>query len=291
MNMLNPAKKTNMGIMKSRKSGLILILVLWIMFFLSVTVVSLSSQNRMNIRLRSLNNENTRMFYLAKTGINRAVNILISDDRQYDSLDESWAQEISSEDQEAVLSVNIVDENSFLNINTVSEELLNNIGIIFPEITSEGIKAVIKNRPYNLKSEVKEILQLSDEEFYGDQLMDKFGLADFFTTFSNGKLNINTVPEHVLMLIPNMNEASAKAIINHRQTAPFTDNDAVSEELSMLGLTLAQISSLISFVQVESDCFRIKAKASSQKKHVQRNLETVLKRQDNQIFVLLAMEN
>ncbi|MFH1062729.1 MAG: type II secretion system protein GspK [Candidatus Omnitrophota bacterium] len=270
-----------------RKDGLILIIVLWIMFFLSVAVLTLGANNRMNIRLRSLNNESLRMFYLAKEGVNRAIDSLISDDQEFDSLNENWSKKISLEKDEGIVTVQIIDENRFININSVSGEILNNIKLLFPEITAEQIDAIMKNRPFNLKTEVKDLLEQGEIA----PLVEQTGLIDMLTTFTDGTLNINTASEKVLALIPNMTEAAAQTIISHRQANPFISNDSLSAELSLLGLPLAQISSLIKFVKVRSAVFRILVKAQSKDRYIAKKLEVVVSRQEQKIRVLSSMEN
>jgi len=273
-----------------RKKGIILIIVLWVMFFLSVVVLVLGAKNRMNVRLRSLNNESLRMFYLAKQGINQAIDILIKDDWQFDSLNENWSEKISSEQDEGKLTVQIIDENRFININNVSEEILNNVKTFFPEITVEQVAAILKNRPFNLKSEVIDLLALADTGLVANQF-NQTRLIDLLTTFSDGKLNINTVSEAVLVVLPGMTESAAQAIVAHRQSNPFISNDALSGDLSLLGLTPGQVSSLIKCVKVNSNVFRILVSAQSNNRHIAKNLEVVLSRQDNQLKILLSKEN
>jgi type II secretory pathway component PulK len=274
-----------------RKQGLILIVVLWIMFFLSVAVLTLSAKNRMNIRLRSLNNESLRMFYLAQEGINRAIDTLIHDDFKFDSLDDAWAKKLILEKDEGKVSVQIIDENRFININNVSEEILNNLKLLFPEITTEQMSAIMKNRPFNLKSEVQDLLALGISNPEQASWLTQTDLLDMLTTFSNGTVNINTVSEKVMILIPNMTQAAAQIVIGHRQSNPFMSNDSLSEELSALGLSAGQVSSLVKVCKVSSNVFRITATAQAKDKHIARNLEVVVNRQDQKMHILLSKEN
>ncbi len=273
-----------------KKHGIILIIVLWVMFFLSVVVLVLGAKNRMNIRLRSLNNENLRMFYLAEEGINQAIDILIKDDWQFDALTENWSQKIALKQDQGILDIQIIDENRFININNVSQEILNNIKTLFPEITSEKVQVIIKNRPFNLKSDIIDLLA-DDALNLSKMRLGQAGLIDMITTLSNGMININTASEQVLLLIPNMSESAAQAIIAHRQSSPFMNNDELSSELSLIGLTPGQVSSLTKCSKVNSNVFRIIVNAQSKDKHISKNLEVVVRRQDDKISVLLSKEN
>lgn len=274
-----------------RKDGLILIIVLWVMFFLSVAVLTLGAKNRMNIRLRSLNNESLRMFYLAKEGVNRAIDSLIEDDPEFDSLDENWSKKVSLQKDEGSVTIQIIDENRFLNINSISEEVLNNIKVLLPELTTEQIGMVMKNRPFDLKSEVQDLLESGGIDSNKDRLINQAKITDIITTFSDGMLNINTAPEKVLLMIPNMTEAAVQTIIAHRQANPFMNNDTLSSELSLLGLIPAQVSSLIKFVNVRSTVFKILVNAQAKDRHITKDLEAVVSRQDQKISILLSKEN
>ncbi|MBU1045419.1 MAG: general secretion pathway protein GspK [Candidatus Omnitrophica bacterium] len=273
-----------------QKKAIILIIVLWVMFFLSVVVLVLGAKNRMNVRLRSLNNESLRMFYLAKEGVNRAIDILVKDDLAYDALSEDWGQKISLEQDSGTVNIQIIDENRFININNVSEEILNNLKTFFPEITVEQVALILKNRPFDLKSEVIDLLALDGTGSAVDQF-NQTRLIDLLTTFSNGMLNINTVSEAVLGVIPGMTDSAVQSIIAHRQSNPFVSNDELSAELSLIGLTPAQVSSLIKCVKVNSNAFRILVNAQSKERHIAQSLEVVVGRHDNKLDILLSKEN
>jgi len=273
-----------------KKQGIILIIVLWVMFFLSVVVLVLGAKNRMDIRLRSLSNENLRMFYLAEEGVSRAIDVLIKDDLQFDALTENWSQNISLKTDQGILDIQIIDENRFININNVSEEILNNIKTLFPEISSEQAQEIIKNRPFNLKSEIIDLLNADALNLTAIQSMQS-DLIDMITTLSNGMLNINTASEKVMLLVPNMSEVAVQSIIAHRQSSPFMNNDELSSDLSLIGLTPGQISSLLKCSKIHSNVFRIIVNAQSKDKHISRNLEVVVRRQDDKISVLLFKEN
>ncbi len=271
--------------------GIILIIVMWVLFFLSVVVLTLGFKNRINIRLRSLNNEELRAFYLAKEGINRAIVRLAEDDTGFDALTEDWSKELVLEEDYGVLSVKVTDEDRLLNINLIPREVLNGVAGMFKELQEEDLVAIYKMRPFNVSRELKDIAWIDDDKFDMITAEGKVKLYDLLTTFSDGKLNINTVPEEVLLMIPGVSWRMAEAIIDRRQNTPFEDIDTLSKELSLLGLTPEQVGFLIKLVKVDSSVFRIKSKAITSGRSIEKQLEVVIKREDDGFRILYAGEN
>ncbi len=271
--------------------GIILVIVLWVLFFLSVVVLTLGFKNRINIRLRSLNNEELRTFYLAKEGINRIIVKLAADETEFDALTDDWSKEFVLEKDHGTVSVKVTDEDRFLNINLISKEVLNNLTELFEGLQKEDLANIYKGRPFNVARELKDITQIDDDKFDIITTDGKVKLYDLLTTFSDGKLNINTVPEEVLLMIPGMDRRPVEAIIERRQSTPFEDIDNLSEELSLLGLTPEQVGSLIKLIKVDSSVFRIKSKATSSGRSIEKQLEVVIRREDDGFKMLYAGEN
>ena len=271
--------------------GIILIIVLWVLFFLSIVVLTLGFKNRINIRLRSLNNEELKVFYLAKEGVNRAIGKLAADDYHFDSFADDWSKELTLENDQGFLSIQIIDEDRFLNINTASYELLKNARVFFENLSKEDIKVIYEMRPFNISGELKDIKKIDEGKF---EIITSDGIVksyDLLTTFSDGKLNINTAPEEVLLVIPGMSRVIVESIIDRRGNSPFENNDTLLEELSGLGLTPGQISSLSKMTKVNSSVFRISVNAVSLQRSVSKTLEVVVKREEEGFKILYAMEN
>jgi type II secretory pathway component PulK len=161
---------------------------------------------------------------------------------------------------------------------------------LFPRIDDETFTALSQGRPYNTTREFFDAAQLSEQDFCGDSFLDKPGVKDLTTVFSDGRLNINTAPSQVLAMLPEMTAAAAEAVIGRRSSAPFEKNETLSEELSLLGLTPAQVSSLIKTVKVNSSVFRITARAIAARRHVAQELDIIVKRQEKKFTVLFAGE-
>ncbi|MBI4845563.1 MAG: general secretion pathway protein GspK [Candidatus Omnitrophica bacterium] len=271
--------------------GIILVIVLWVLFFLSVTALTLGMQNRLNIRLQSLTNEKARMLYLSRESVNRIIILLAKDDPSFDAFSEEWSTGVSLQNEEGITLCEVNDEDRCLNINTAPVELIERIKLIFPGLGEEEIKLIANLRPFNVKKELLDLAQIDREIFYGNPSEGKIGMQDMITVFSDGKININTAPKEVLMILPNMNEGVVDTILSHRQVTPFNSNETLSEGLSLLGLTPEQVGSLIKICKVQSSIFSVKVNSASKRKHVSKGLELIFKRVENKFNVLLAKEN
>lgn len=271
--------------------GIVLIIVLWVLFFISIVVFTLGFKNRISIHLRSLSNEELRMFYLAKEGINRTIMKLAEDNASFDSIEDDWNNTVTLEKEEGILQTRVIDEDRFLNINYADSSLLNSIKTIFTEISEEDMENIYKMRPYNIAKEIQDRVQLAEHKLYITKSTGKIALYELITTFGDGKLNINTANEELLLMVPNMKQGIVDAIIEHRSSSPFESNETLSEDLSALGLTPAQVSSLIKVAKVNSSIFRIFSKATSARKAITKKLEVVVKRSEDEFKILYVKEN
>lgn len=271
--------------------GIILIIVLWVLFFLSVVVLTLGFKNRINIRLRSLNNEDVRAFYLAKEGVNRIILKLAADDAGFDSLGDDWSKELVLEKDYGVLSVEVIDEDRFLNVNLMNKEALYAVMGVCEGLRKEDIEVIYKNRPFNVPVEIKDISMIEEDKFDIITNSGKVELHKLLTTFSDGKLNINTVSEEVLLMIPGLSRRVVETVIDRRENAPFENQDTLSQELSGLGLTPEQVGYLIKLAKVNSSVFRIKSKAVSTRRSIEKIIEVVIKREEGSFNILYVGEN
>jgi len=280
-----------MNYYKRNDRGVILIIVLWVLFFLAIAATTLSYQKRVSVRLHSLRNEEMRMLYLAKEGITRCVIKLAEDETEFDSLLEDWSKEFSLESEGAILTCRIVDEDRFLNINTASDEILNNLKNFSSQLSKDTIETMIKTRPFNVAREIMDAIAIDEEVFYGNADLNQTGLKELITVFSDGKVNINTVSKDILVLFPQITEPAAQSIIDRRNSVPFQENETLSQELSLIGLTPGQISSILKFIKVESPVYRIFSKSSSLRKDIIKEIEVVLKEKDGRFKVLFVKES
>jgi type II secretory pathway component PulK len=115
-------------------------------------------------------------------------------------------------------------------------------------------------------------------------------MRDIATVTSSGPININTAAREVLLLVPGMNEAAVDTVLGRRAGEPFQDRDLLSEELSRLGLSPEQVTSLVKHTTITSTFFRIRAVAVSQRRQIRRMVEMVVRREGDVITVLSYQE-
>ena len=90
-----------------------------------------------------------------------------------------------------------------------------------------------------------------------------FGLKDVFTTFSSGKININTADANVLQLIPGMDTTTAQDIIKYRagpDGQEGTDDDTPfinPGQLQAAGVNAQLANQIQPFVTTKSTTFEV----------------------------------
>lgn len=104
-----------------------------------------------------------------------------------------------------------------------------------------------------------------------------FGLRDVFTTFSDGKINLNTADANVLQLIPGVDEATAEAIIKTRSGPDGVDGTSDDTpfrnpgEIQRAGVSPEAAQGAGQYGDVRSRTFRIEVTAhylTSERKYV-----------------------
>ncbi|MFH1062881.1 MAG: helix-hairpin-helix domain-containing protein [Candidatus Omnitrophota bacterium] len=183
-------------------------------------------------------------------------------------------------------SINIVDEYGRLNINTISSEIIANlINQLSKKDNTKMVQAIVDYRSglgeKQIIRSVYELLNLKSMEkniFWGEDtndncILDKWeddqanslpndngngilelGIKDFFTVNSDGKINLNTVSEKIILSLPGMTEQGAQAIINKRKTQAFQTEKDFADISSISKLTNQFI---MRWATVRSDIFRI----------------------------------
>lgn len=117
---------------RMRKKAQVLIISLWILAILGVLSISLAHRVSLGLRLSRYHKERLKTTYLAKAGINIAINEIENDDQAYDSLKDKWASNPEKFDKiylddfktDFATVAQVVDEERKININTAPKELL-----------------------------------------------------------------------------------------------------------------------------------------------------------------------
>jgi type II secretory pathway component PulK len=86
-----------------------------------------------------------------------------------------------------------------------------------------------------------------------------FGLKDVFTTFGDGKININTASANVLQLIPGVDPATAASIIKTRE-GPYGDNSTPfmsAGDVQRAGINQEAMQNISAYGDVHSHTFEV----------------------------------
>jgi len=249
--------------MRGRKKSSLLVIILFILFFLSVFSLSLSYSLRLKTGLFKRYLQRFNSLYITRGIINFVIAKLekISQQKDYDFLEE--------ED-----FLKFFDEEARLNINTVSLETLKRLLKHFPRWSSQKLADKIlgyrESKKNKLLYSLKELLfipELKKDYFYGEDLNEStsleededlnqngkldLGIKDFLTIYGEGKVNINNAGLEVLESIEGLSLDKAKEIVEKR---PFKSLEEVKEKLS---LSDEEFQRLNPKIKVESNYFRV----------------------------------
>ena len=156
------------------------------------------------------------------------------------------------------------EEEDIVNINTADAEELQTLDGI-----DEGIGARIidhRNSQGNFQNidQLKEVKLITEQEFRS--IVDKITTKDDATV--SGFININTAPQEILQLLPEMDEEKAQAIINHRESEPEDSEraDALAEA-GVEGNPFENISQLLDVEGIDMEIFRQIAELVTYRSH------------------------
>ncbi len=275
---------------QNRDNGMILVLVLWILFFLSLVLMSLSFNQRLRMRESSFRMEKMRINGLAREGLQRAFLRLSADRGQPEAAGIIRKQKFSLQTEAGLLSYEISDEESRLNLNLLPEDVLINLIVLNPEITPEVVKILVKERPFRLLTEIRRLPEITDEIFAGSPEEGYPGLNDLATVWSDGKINLNTAPPHIIACL-GIPEETAVLISDRARTESFLDKDSLPQRLSELGLSPSQVEILTRFGKTGSSVYRISSCAVSARRKVKQVVENIIRREDQELRILLHKES
>jgi general secretion pathway protein K len=219
--------------------------------------------------------------YVFSYALPLVLDLLKRDDPSVDSLQDSWAKELTFRTERGELRITIYDEERFLNLNSVDEgpygkffERLLRLLAIDPSYKenllvwtgkSKGTietEYPIKRAPLDAKEELY-YMGFDKQDLLGKELGGKFypGLLGLTTVDSKGKVNINTASLYVLMALDQrIDETLASKIMERRNREPFKR----SEDLLMVdGMTLDILYNIRDLIDVKSSTFHIKMELRS----------------------------
>lgn len=316
-----------------KNNGIVLITALWVLVILSLLSLSFAHQAKIEVKLAGHYRKEAQLRQLTKAAVRIALTKLASDTNDYDALNETWrlppsefedclSEIIREYPQQVEVEYTIVDEESKLNINSASLESLMKL----PEVDEEIASSIIdwrdedddpltsgaensyyenlekpyscKNAPFDLVDELIYVRGMTNELFYGSKEKDIFPLKDLLTAWGDGKININTASEEILLTIPGVREEIIESIIERRAGSdgddgtkddePFKNMESLKE---IPGITISEYEKLKSHCKAVSNYFTVEAKVSSKKSSLKKKITAVLKRDDDSFTILMWKEN
>lgn len=250
-------------------------ILLALMLFLSASVLVLDLYTTVRSTQNTLQQvyARTQALYVFKSALPLALALIRADDPSVDHLGERWAYPISFKTERGELTITLYDEDRFINLNTAGENrelfehLFSSLRIdrqyldrlliwIGKKEGSFETEFPIKRGPLNSKEELL-YLGFKEEDLQGKTVGMQFypGLWSLTTTFSSGRVNVNTAPLHVLLTLDrSMDQSLASKIVERRAKQPFRrPEDLVLVE----GFTLDMLYRMRNYIDTRSRFFHI----------------------------------
>lgn len=186
--------------------GAIIFFALWALVILTILAIGISSRVASEIRLSKYLEERAVSLYLAKASLNQTIIELEKDETpDYDTL-----YELQKERQKQLgngsFKFNLVDEESLININTVSLAIIERLPGLNPDLAKKIFESDLK--PFQLKEELL-LVEGITEEIYSE-------FKDLITTYTEGRVNINTASATVLEVL-GLEDDLIEIILNYRK--------------------------------------------------------------------------
>ncbi len=215
----------------------------------------------------------TQALYVFRSALPLAIEIIRPDDPSVDHLQERWAYPLSFKTEKGELTITIYDEDRYINLNTAGEhqELFKHL-FSYLRIDSQYLDRLltwigkkdgafdspypIKRAPLNSKEELLYV-GFKPEDLQGKTIGKDFypGLWSLTTTFSSGKVNINTAPMPVLMALdPRIDQTLASKIIERRAKEPFKRPDDL---VLVEGFTFDMLYKMKNYIDTKSRFFHL----------------------------------
>ena len=196
-------------------NGLSLVSTLWILTILSVLAMQLLYSFQLENKARTNFVDRVKYNFAAKAGFEWGVAKLRTDETNFDSLGETWAEPVQQQIDDGVqigrmlnYRVTITDEASKININSAPEDTIRNLLAFLgsqPENNQTGDLAarIVEGRPYRTVRDVASVEGMTPDVLYGIQQQtvaapETSGAEDIqpqtqITMGANGLVNMATV--------------------------------------------------------------------------------------------------
>jgi general secretion pathway protein K len=265
----------------TNSKGVALITALLIVALATIIAVAMTTRQQLDIHRTSNIIKGDQAYIYALGGESWAKSILLRDQNQIDSLDETWATQIPPLPiPGGTIQLDIEDLQARYNINnllkqqqSIFERLLTILEI--PTIFTSQIIDKLNNEKFINPSEIRLLSEMTPEYYQK--------IISYIATLPNTTpININTAPLTILMAL-NISKTEAEKLIIARKTKAFNSRKEFLETIE----TPHKIH--INDISVSSDYFLLKVQVQIDK--VNARLYSVLHRQPNQIKVVMRTFN
>jgi len=216
--------------------------------------------------------------------------------------------------------ISIQDECSRMNINLASADFIKNLlyqlskkdNIEIIQLIKEYRDSLCQEKLIRSVYELGKIKHMDKNIFWGEDINDNdfldgweddgadslpvdngnsildYGMKDYFTIFTDGKLNLNTASAEILLSIPGITEEAVKSIIGMRSNQPFENEDDL-EDITLLSKQAKQF--ILRWGTVRSSLFRIVVSARADQAKNYKQIIAIADRSYQPIKIIYWREN
>jgi len=283
--------------MIKKQSGSVLTIALVLIFAISIFAFASSGVINNDFLATKKYKNNITAGFLARAGIEKAIQVLKHDNGVFDALNDSWNNNESSFKNvtlddgfftvgygaENEKRYGVVDEESKLNINLATKEML----MLLPGLGQDEVGRLLNARG---KAKFHRPVELVSRAIITEDVYAK--IKGFVTVWGDGRINVNTASREVLASVPGLYVKEVDAILAFRKghdgiegTSDDTAFKSIADLQSLSGFRYVDVNGLF---KISSSNFYIVSEGLIYKNTVSRGkriIEAVVKRDNNKITI------
>lgn len=298
-----------------RPCAMVLIVVVYIVAALSALAFALSLRSRAAMKSCVFLMEKIQQDEIAHAICVQARYMLSVDEKNVDSLDETWAGRhrfIPADANGWQVDWRLIDESSKINVNLAYPDMLlrlkcldeADVASILDWLDQDDVPNpdgaeddyYLSLEPgYNCKNgaidnlaELLLVKGISSQIYYGSNTAgqeNSIGLNNLLTIYSDGKININTASKAVLDAIPLLCDAAVDEIISRQTSAAgkFSSMDDIEKNDNF---TTTDKLALMQIAKFNSNHFQLQIKIRNEIQNFQSEYLAIIERQDTNTKIL-----
>ena len=275
----------------ARKEGFVLVCVLWVLAILTVVTVGFGYRAMLDRRAAAYSLDHSQALLMARAAVQRGIvelrnkvfNDALSEDEESKGsthLGQPWAQfkdllgeskyfEYTENFEEDYVAYIIEDEDRRIDVNSADKPVLEAIeGLSRSAVRkiwtrrTKGVHDGEGRAPFQAIEELRYMRAVKDDDWFGKEHQP--GLKYITTVYGDGRVNLNTASEGVLLSLPDMDAGVVRDIIHFRagpdgeletgDDQGFGSYEQIADELRISDDTLNTIRK---YCKVSSHFFKI----------------------------------